>query len=320
MKTLLSLWSAMSGNMFEQPVVLVATVGAATFLLVLGLLTVAAAAANPARRRLTGLAGAAQQEEGGSARAIASLVRPFARYLMPTSGKERDAMEYRFAKAGFVSPNAMPVFYGVKALGALTLLALWMLSADMLPKLTTNQVVFYAVLCAFVGMMLPNFVLNRLIERRQRALRNAFPDALDLLIVCVESGLGLVASLQRVAGELQVSHPELAAEMARINAEMGAGMERDQALRNLADRTGLEDIRGLVGLLIQSMRFGTSIADALRVYSEEFRDKRMQRAEEVAATLGTKMIFPLIFCFFPSFFLIAVGPAVIRVMQAFAHS
>jgi len=320
MKTLLSLWSAWSANVFEQPLVLVATVGAATFLLALGLLTVAAAAANPARRRLTGLAAAAQQEEGGPAMAIAALVRPFARYLMPTSGKERDAMEYRFAKAGFASPNAMPVFYGVKALGALTLLALWMLSADMLPKLSTNQVVFYAVLCTFVGMMLPNFVLNRLIERRQRALRNAFPDALDLLIVCVESGLGLVAALQRVAGELQVSHPELAVEMGRINAEIGAGMERDQALRNLADRTGLEDIRGLVGLLIQSLRFGTSVADALRVYSEEFRDKRMQRAEEIAATLGTKMIFPLIFCFFPSFFLIAVGPAVIRVMQAFAHS
>jgi len=229
-------------------------------------------------------------------------------------------MEHRFATAGITSPNALAVFYGVKALGALTLLALWMLTADMLPKLTTNRVVFYAILAMFVGLMLPNFVLNRLVNRRQRALRNAFPDALDLLIVCVESGLGLVAALQRVAGELQVSHPELAAELGRINAEIQAGMERDQALRNLSERTGLDDIRGLVGLLIQSMRFGTSIADALRVYSEEFRDKRMQRAEEIAATLGTKMIFPLIFCFFPSFFLVAIGPAAIRLVAAFAHS
>ena len=320
MKTLLSFWSALSGNLLGQPLVLVASVAAATFLLALGLLTVAAAAANPARRRLTGLTDAMRQGEGGgSAVAIAAAIRPFARYLMPTSGKERNAMEQRFAKAGFASSNAMPVFYGLKAVGALALLGLWMLSADMLPKLSTNQVIFYAVLCTSIGMSLPNVVLARLIERRQRALRNAFPDALDLLIVCVESGLGLVASLQRVAGELEVSHPELATEMARINAEIGAGMERDQALRNLADRTGLEDIRGLVGLLIQSMRFGTSIADALRVYSEEFRDKRMQRAEEVAATLGTKMIFPLIFCFFPSFFLIAIGPAAIRLAAAFAH-
>jgi tight adherence protein C len=318
MKTLLGLWSAVSGNLLEEPLVLVVAVGAATFLLALGLLTVLAAAANPARRRLATLIGTTRQSEGGPAVAIATAVRPFARFLMPRSSKERDSMEQRFAKAGFSSPNAMPVFYGVKTLAALTLLAIWMLSADMLPKLTTSQVVFYGVLCTFVGLMLPNFVLDRLITRRQRALRNAFPDALDLLIVCVESGLGLVASLQRVAGELQVSHPELAGELARINAEIGAGMERDQALRNLADRTGLEDIRGLVSLLIQSLRFGTSIADALRVYSEEFRDKRMQRAEEIAATLGTKMIFPLIFCFFPSFFLVAVGPAVIRVIQAFA--
>jgi tight adherence protein C len=320
MKTLLSLWFSLGGNLLQQPLVLIIAVGAATFLLAFGLLTVVAAAANPARRRLAGLAGATRQGESRSALAISAAIQPFARFLMPTNGKEREAMEHRFAKAGFSSPNALPVFYGVKALGALTLLTLWMLSADMLPKLTTNQVVFYAILCAFLGMMLPNFVLNRLVQRRQRALRNAFPDALDLLIVCVESGLGLVAALQRVAGELQVSHPELAAELTRINAEIGAGMERDQALRNLSDRTGLDDIRGLVGLLIQSMRFGTSIADALRVYSEEFRDKRMQRAEEIAATLGTKMIFPLIFCFFPSFFLVAVGPAVIRVMAAFAHS
>jgi len=319
MKTLLSLWSSLGAYWLQQPMVLVAAVGAATFLLVLGLLTVGVAAASPARRRLAGLA-SAPQGEGRPAVAIAAAVRPLARFLMPTSTKERSAMEHRFAKAGITSPNALPVFYGVKTLGALGLLALWMLSADLLPKLTTNQVVFYAILCMFVGTMLPNFVLNRLIDRRQRALRNAFPDALDLLIVCVESGLGLVAALQRVAGELQVSHPELAAELARINAEIQAGMERDQALRNLADRTGLDDIRGLVGLLTQSMRFGTSIADALRVYSEEFRDKRMQRAEEIAATLGTKMIFPLIFCFFPSFFLVAVGPAVIRVAAAFAHS
>lgn len=318
METLLGVWSGLAENLAQQPLVLVVTVGAATFLLALGLLTVIAAAASPARRRLAGLKGATKRE-GGPAIAIAAAVRPFARFLMPTNARERDVMDQRFVKAGLSSPNAMPAFYGIKALGALAMLTLWTMSESMLPKLTTSQVVFYSALCTFIGVMLPNFVLNRLIERRQRALRNAFPDALDLLVVCIESGLGLVAALQRVAGELQVSHPELAAELSRINAEIGAGMERDQALRNLADRTGLDDIRGLVGLLVHSMRFGTSIADALRVYSEEFRDKRMQRAEEIAATLGTKMIFPLIFCFFPSFFLVAVGPAVIRVIQAFAH-
>jgi len=148
-------------------------------------------------------------------------------------------------------------------------------------------------------------------------LRTAFPDALDLLVVCVESGLGLAPALQRVADELMVSHPELGTELASVNAEMRAGVERTQALKNLSARTGLEDIRGLVALLVQTMRFGTSVADALRVYSEEFRDKRMQAAEEQAAKIGTKLIFPLVFCLFPSFFLVAIGPAVLRLIEVF---
>ena len=118
--------------------------------------------------------------------------------------------------------------------------------------------------------------------------------ALDLLVVCVEAGLGLAPALQRVSDDLIVSHPELGAELALVNAEMRAGVERTQALKNLADRTGLDDIRGLVALLVQTMRFGTGVADALRIYSEEFRDKRMQAAEEQAALIGTKMIFPLV--------------------------
>jgi tight adherence protein C len=192
-----------------------------------------------------------------------------------------------------------------------------MLASNWLPKLDSTRLLFFAAAAAFVGMTLPNFFLNRMVERRQRALRHAFPDALDLLVVCVESGLGLGAGLQRVAQELHTSYPELATELDRVNAEMQAGMERELALRNLATRTGLSDIRSLVGLLIQTMRFGTSVADALRIYSEEFRDKRMQLAEEQAAKLGTKMIFPMVLCFFPSFFLVAVGPAIVRVIRVF---
>jgi tight adherence protein C len=139
------------------------------------------------------------------------------------------------------------------------------------------------------------------------------------LVVCVESGLGLAPALQRVADELSVSHPELGTELTLVNAEIRAGVERTQALKNLADRTGLEDIRGLTALLVQTMRFGTSVGDALRVYAEEFRDKRMQAAEEQAAKIGTKMIFPLVLCLFPSFFLVAVGPAVLRLIAVFGQ-
>ena len=149
-------------------------------------------------------------------------------------------------------------------------------------------------------------------------MTHGFPDALDLLVVCVESGLGLAAAIQRVADELGVSHPELAFELATVNAEIRVGVQREQALRNLADRTGLEDIRGLVGLLVQTMRFGTGIADTLRVYSEEFRDKRTQKAEEQAAKMGTKLVFPLVLFMFPIFFIVAIGPAVLRIIDAFS--
>jgi tight adherence protein C len=165
--------------------------------------------------------------------------------------------------------------------------------------------------------MLPNYVLDHMVERRQKRLRDAFPDALDLLVVCVEAGLGLTAAIQRVADELKFSHPELGVEFARVTAEMRAGVEREAALKALAYRTGLEDIRGLVSLLIQTLKFGTSIGETLRVYSEEFRDKRMQRAEELAAKIGTKLIFPLVFCLFPSFFVVAIGPAVVRIAEVF---
>jgi tight adherence protein C len=161
--------------------------------------------------------------------------------------------------------------------------------------------------------------LTKALGRQMRRLRNGFPDALDLLVVCVESGLGLGQALQRVADEIGVSHPELSLELATVNAEMRAGVQREKALKNLGERTGLRDIRGLVALLVQAMRFGTSVADALRIYSEEFRDKRMQAAEEMAAKIGTKMIFPLVLCMFPVFFVVAVGPAALRIIDAFAN-
>ena len=169
------------------------------------------------------------------------------------------------------------------------------------------------------SMIAPSSVLERLMERRLRTLRHGFPDALDLLVVCVESGLGLSMAIQRVADEIGVSHTELARELALVNAEIRAGVDRSLALRNLADRTGLTDIRGLVSLLIQTMRFGTSVGDALRVYSEEFRDRRMQKAEEEAATIATKLIFPLVLCLFPSFFIVAIGPAVLRLITVFSQ-
>ena len=161
--------------------------------------------------------------------------------------------------------------------------------------------------------LLPSFA------RRQKRLRDGFAEALDMLVICVEAGLGLTGAIARVADELKYSRPELAAELDIVNAEMRTGVDREVALENLNARTGLVEIRGLVSLLVQTLRFGTGVADSLRVYSSEFRDQRMQAAEERAGKIGTKLIFPLIFCEFPAFFLIAVGPAALLLMESFGR-
>ena len=309
-------------NLFQDPesvrLAVVAIAAVTVFLLALGVSYLVLGATDPVRRRL-GKMTPDQVDDGRFAVNIASLVGPVSEYVLPKEDLERNRMVRELSHAGFRAPNALQVFYGIKTLLAVVLPALTLLVLQWYPQLSLQMMFFLFMLVAFAGLIIPNIVLDRIRLRRLKALRNGFPDALDLLVVCVESGLGLAPSLQRVSDELVVSHPELANELAIVNAETRAGVEREVALKNLADRTGLEDIRGLVSLLVQTMRFGTSVASALRVYSEEFRDKRMQMAEEKAAKVGTKLIFPLVFCLFPSFFIVAVGPAVIRLMEAFSQ-
>jgi len=170
---------------------------------------------------------------------------------------------------------------------------------------------------AAVGWLVPAIYVDKRKVARMTRLLVAFPDALDLMVVCVESGLALPQAIERVADEMAVSQPELALELALVNSEIRAGIPSTEALKHLAERTGLEDIRGLVSLLAQSIRFGTSVAATLRIYAEEFRDRRTQKAEEAAAKIGTKLVFPLIFCLWPSFFLVAIGPAIIGVFKVF---
>ena len=292
--------------------------GAAAFAFSLGVLAVLTAVADPMRRRLDQLGRTDVGTRTGPSR-IAAWVRPLSAYILPSKEKERTRVGQLLTYAGYRAAYAMSIFYGTKALLIVAFPFAVLLVSPFFPQVTTGKVLFGALGGAFLGALLPSMWLDRRVARRQRALRVGFPDALDLLVVCVEAGLGLAPALQRVAEEIGVSHPELGTELALVNAEMRAGVERTQALRNLAERTGLSDIRGLVTLMVQTMRFGTGIADALRVYSEEFRDKRMQAAEEQAAKIGTKMIFPLALCIFPSFFLVAIGPAMLAVIDVFTH-
>lgn len=298
-------------------ILFIALAGGAMLVFGVGLSYVLLGATDPVRRRLAN--GPVEGSNGRLLLTVQTLMGPVSAWVLPKSEMELTTVTRQLTYAGFRSPNALQFFYFIKVLLALSLPALVLLVTMWFPQLPTSEILFYMVVSAGVGIIAPNYVLKRLMERRLLALRHGFPDALDLLVVCVESGLGLSAAIQRVADEIVVSHGELARELSLVNAETRAGVDRSVALRNLADRTGLDDIRGLVSLLIQTMRFGTSVADALRVYSDEFRDRRLQKAEEEAAKIGTKLIFPLVLCLFPSFFTVAIGPAVIRLINVFSQ-
>jgi tight adherence protein C len=308
-------WLGTSGS---DVVWLLIAFGLAVCLFAYGVSLLVSGATDPVRRRLAEVTASAQQ--GSAPRSgldLGWLVNPLAKYVVPKATAERDSTQSHLVQAGFRGPQALRNFYGLKVVFALGLPLVMFIASRWFAELTTSVIVYGALVAAFVGVRLPDHVLQHIRQRRIKRLRNGLPDALDLLVVCVESGLGLAPAIERVARELAFSHPDLAQELALVNVEMRAGVERPVALRNLAARSGVDDINGLVGLLVQTIRFGTSVAEALRVYSEEFRDKRMQKAEEQAAKIGTKMIFPLVFCLFPSFFIVAIGPAVLRIVAAF---
>jgi tight adherence protein C len=170
-----------------------------------------------------------------------------------------------------------------------------------------------------MGWVAPAFWLGARISARQKEMIKALPDALDLLVVCVEAGLGLNQAMVRVAEEIGAVSPVLGGQLTLMNLEMRGGVPREEALRNLADRTGIEDIRSFVTMLIQTDRFGTAIADALRIHSDTLRTKRRQRAEEAAAKTAIKMLFPLVFFIFPALFVVILGPAVIQVVETLGN-
>jgi tight adherence protein C len=219
--------------------------------------------------------------------------------------------------AGYRSSSAPQVYWAIRLLLPVLLLIASLLALPLVPELSLNVGIMLVATAVGVGWLLPAIYVDKRKEGRMRCLRVAFPDALDLMVVCVESGLSLPQAMERVAEEMLVSHPELAEELAMVNAEIRAGIPNTQALKHLAERTGLDDVQGLVSLLAQSIRFGTSVADTLRVYAEEFRDRRTQAAEEQAAKVGTKLIFPLVLCLWPSFFLVAIGPVIVGILRTF---
>ena len=225
---------------------------------------------------------------------------------VPKSPKEMGNLRLRLVQAGYRRDEAITIFFGVRVAFAMTLFALFATSIFARPNMTM------ALAALGLGYILPGMVLARLAKRRAHRIRLSLADMLDLLVVSVEAGLGLDAALQRVGQELAFAYPELSDELRLINLELRAGKPRAEALRNLADRTGVDDLGSLVTMLIQTDKFGTSVAQSLRVYSETLRTKRRQRAEEAAAKTGVKMVFPLVICIFPAIWVITIGPAAIK--------
>jgi len=232
--------------------------------------------------------------------------------IIPTSSKRMPHTQRMMARAGFRRPESIMAMQGMKVLLPVALVALVYFTG-----LYHQSPIFILVLAAVVGYMLPEFWLTTRVRHRQNQLRLSLPDCLDLLVVCVEAGLALDQAFMRVTQELRIVHPILCEELDLVNAEIRIGRTRVEALRQLADRTGVEDIKSLVAMLVQIERFGTSIAQSLRVHSDELRTKRRQRAEELAAKATVKMIPPLVFFIFPALFVVILGPAVITLFRHF---
>jgi len=229
--------------------------------------------------------------------------------------RARDTVQTALQHAGFRGTGAVHVFLSLRVILAL---GFGTCAVFLLTSFEAGAPMWVPVIALFalVGWALPFLLVKRRARARQLAIQRAIPDMLDLLVVCVEAGLGLNQALYRVAQEIDAVSPDLAEELAITNLEIRAGTPRTDALRGLADRTGLEDMRSLTGMLVQTDRFGTSIAKALRVHADTLRTKRRQRAEEQAAKTSIKMIFPLAIFVFPAIFVVLLGPALFLLREA----
>ena len=236
------------------------------------------------------------------------------KHLIPDDAQEKTQLRTRLIHAGMYSSQAMAIFLGVKVLLMIApaLLGLLIGVAGLLP---TNVAVLIGACFSIVGMIGPSFWLDKRKTKCQTILRRSLPDALDLFVICLEGGLGMAGALRRVVSELQLAHPVLAQELNIVQREMQLGKSTGDALRGFSNRTDLEEIRSLAAVVFQAERFGAGMVKTMRTYAETLRQKRQQRAEEMAQKAGTKILFPTLLFIFPAIFIVILGPAVIQILQ-----
>lgn len=233
-------------------------------------------------------------------------------HVLPKSQAEISVAMQRLTRAGYRNESAVRIFYGYKVFVPLALCAIALVSGA-----AKFSPFFIYASCLGLGFLGPDFWLGRKIKGRQKRMERGLPDVLDLLIICIEAGLSLDQATARTAEELVKAQPELCDEFGILVLEQRAGRARSEAWKNLSERTGVESIRNLVSVLVQSEQFGTSVAKTLRVHSDTMRAKRIQQVEEMAAKTSVKLVFPLVFFIFPALFLVTLGPAVILMMESF---
>ncbi|ATX79923.1 tight adherence protein C [Mariprofundus aestuarium] len=297
----------------------------ATALLFFGLFTWLMGGMTPLQRRLNAIehpeeVAAQEDHDQREGRFFVRIAESASNMVIPDQGWADSAMKMKLVRAGYYAPRAMRIFIGNKVILGLLIPAVIIIVAIMVgysPAAGNLYVIMLLVLAAILGYYLPDFIVIRRINKRRLDFAESFPDAMDMFVVCVEAGLGLDAAIQRVSEELRHSHAVLAGEFSVVSLELRSGKSREEALRALAERTGLDEVHELVTLLVQADHFGTSIAEALRTHAKEMRQLRMQRARERAAKLPVKMIFPIILFIFPALFLVILGPAFIRILEGF---
>jgi tight adherence protein C len=231
------------------------------------------------------------------------------------SGKELTGGRLLLNQAGIRSAGAYQVYLGVRWVLPVVLVVLTVVYGKII-GITSKSIFLLVLVAGIAGFLLPDFVLRRKIRKRQEEITDALPDGLDLLVVCVEAGLGLNAAFIKITEEFKLSSPALSEEFDIVNREMVAGKPRQEALRALTERTGVEDVKSLVAMLIQTEKLGTSLAQSLRVHSDSLRMQRRQKAEEAAAKTTIKLVFPLVFLMFPALFIVILGPGVMQILQS----
>jgi tight adherence protein C len=263
--------------------------------------------------RVGGNTDAAQEPSASAAQRVAQVFEGIGAHI-PLNTAEQNVTRRDLTMAGFRSDGAIAIFYGTKVIGCVILFVLALLVKDMVSANMTPRMVVL-VGCTGFGYYFPTLALEKLVKARQLKLKNSLPDALDMMVIAVEAGLGLDQAMQHVAREIQIGHKELADELGLVGLEMRAGKRRSEALRNLATRTGEGELRKLVAILTQSDRFGTSMGESLRTHSDFMRLRRKQEAEERAAKIGVKLVFPIFLFILPSMMLVAAGPALLKIFE-----